>query len=57
MPDLGKRPHPCNWLLGASKAFYVGLGLGAKRLFVDEKEVADVSGGYPTARVSVGFAF
>lgn len=46
-----------NWLLGASNAFYVGLGLGAKRLFVNTKDVEDVSGGYPTARVSVGYAF
>ena len=47
-----------NWLLGQSRSFYVGLGLGAKRIFAK-----DDSGGdrfnlvYPTGRISVGYAF
>lgn len=47
-----------NWLLGRSKRFFVGTGLGAKRIFIDEDEVGeDVAVGYPTARLQVGFAF
>lgn len=47
-----------NWLLGAQKAFYVGLGLGAKTLFISDKDVADEATlHYPTMRLSVGWAF
>ncbi|HKN68559.1 MAG TPA: DUF3575 domain-containing protein [Gemmatimonadaceae bacterium] len=47
-----------NWLLGAQKAFYVGLGLGAKTLFISDKSVADEATlHYPTMRLSVGWAF
>ena len=47
-----------SWLLGGSKAFYVGLGVGAKALFIDEDEFdEDVTRRYPTARISVGYAF
>ena len=47
-----------NWLLGAQKAFYVGLGLGAKTLFISDKQVADEATlHYPTMRLSVGWAF
>ena len=47
-----------NWLLGAEKAFYVGLGLGAKTLFISDKSVADQATlHYPTMRLSVGWAF
>lgn len=47
-----------NWLLGAEKAFYVGLGLGAKTLFISDKSVADEATlHYPTMRLSVGWAF
>ena len=47
-----------NWLLGAQKAFYVGLGLGGKTLFISDKDVADQATlHYPTARLSVGWAF
>ena len=44
------------WLLGRSQKTVVALGLGAKRLFVNH---TDFSGtiAYPTARISVGFAF
>ena len=47
-----------NWLVGASKSFYVGLGAGAKRVFISDD---DISGSatvmYPTVRISVGWAF
>lgn len=47
-----------NWLLGAEKSFYVGLGLGAKTLFISDKSVADEATlHYPTMRLSVGWAF
>ena len=46
------------WLLGARKKFAVTLGAGAKKLMLDEDEFgSDVLGAYPTARISVGFAF
>lgn len=46
------------WLLGAKKKFAVTLGAGAKKLMLDEDEfTSDVLAAYPTARVSVGFAF
>jgi hypothetical protein len=50
-----------NWLLGASKRFFVGAGLGAKRVFGSEDDDDllddDVSFAYPTARFQVGFTF
>ena len=45
------------WLLGGSKSFYVGLGVGAKMLFIDEDDIDDVTARYPTARISIGYAF
>jgi hypothetical protein len=46
------------WLLGATQRFYVGLGAGAKVLFVDDSEFSDdFIARYPTARLSVGYAF
>jgi hypothetical protein len=47
------------WLLGASKSFSVALGAGAKMLFIDEDNLTNESftARYPTARVSLGFAF
>lgn len=46
------------WLLGAKKKFAVALGAGAKKLMLDEDEfTSEVISAYPTARVSVGFAF
>ena len=47
-----------NWLLGANKSFYVGLGAGAKALFINEDEFnSNITLRYPTARLSVGWAF
>jgi hypothetical protein len=47
-----------NWLVGAQKAFYVGLGAGAKRVFISDKDVSDnATLIYPTLRISVGWAF
>ena len=46
------------WLLGATQRFYVGLGVGAKVLFVDDEDFSDdFIARYPTARLSVGYAF
>jgi hypothetical protein len=46
------------WLLGAKKKFAVTLGAGAKKLMLDEDDfTSEVIAAYPTARVSVGFAF
>ena len=47
------------WLMGASRSFALALGLGAKAVMVDEDEFTsdDFIARYPTARVSVGFAF
>ena len=46
------------WLLGARKKFAVALGVGAKKLLLDEDDFAsDVIVAYPTGRISVGFAF
>jgi hypothetical protein len=48
------------WLMGAKKKFGIALGLGAKMLMIDEDEfstTSDVVARYPTARVSVGWAF
>ncbi|GAC1695354.1 MAG: hypothetical protein NVS9B3_13520 [Gemmatimonadaceae bacterium] len=46
-----------NWLLGESRSFYVGLGAGAKRLFITDKGYRDISFAYPTVRLSVGYAY
>ena len=47
-----------NWLLSASRTFYVGLGVGAKAAFIDDDKLdGDVTARYPTARVSIGYAF
>ena len=47
-----------NWLLGASKSFYVGMGAGAKKLFIGGDEFQEsVTASYPTVRMSVGWAF
>ena len=46
------------WLLGTSKSFYVGLGAGAKALFMSDDEFnQDITLRYPTARLSIGWAF
>lgn len=46
-----------NWLLGDSKRFLVGTGIGAKRLFPIGVETDGLSIAYPTARLAVGYAF
>ncbi len=46
-----------NWLLGASKTFYVGLGVGAKKIFANADDIGTANLAYPTARISIGFAF
>ena len=47
-----------SWLLGRTRQFFIGTGVGAKRLFPiggndDEQETY----GYPTFRLSIGYAF
>jgi hypothetical protein len=47
-----------SWLLGASKSFYIATGLGAKAVFISSDDFGEnVTARYPTARLSVGFAF
>lgn len=46
-----------SWLLGEADSFYVGTGIGAKRLGVIGGEVLDASLAYPTVRLAVGYAF
>lgn len=48
-----------SWLLGERRNFFVGLGAGAKALLISDDEFSDdsVTLRYPTARISVGFAF
>lgn len=45
------------WILGPSQNFAIALGVGAKRLFFLGDDLNGVSGGLPTARLSVGYAF
>ena len=46
------------WLLGANQKFYIGLGVGAKRIFADNADDAsNFLNTYPTARLSIGMAF
>jgi hypothetical protein len=46
------------FLMGQSRNFSVALGAGAKMLFIEENTTNDnVIGRYPTARVSVGYAW
>lgn len=47
-----------NWLLGAEQNFHVGMGLGAKTIFGRHDDfISDVNWHYPTARISIGWAF
>ena len=46
-----------NWLLGRSDRFFVGTGLGAKRILGDSDEFEDAPFVYGTARFLVGVAF
>jgi hypothetical protein len=45
------------WLWGMKKNFAMSLGAGAKSLMIDKDQFSDVFGTYPTARVSVGYAW
>jgi hypothetical protein len=46
------------WLMGQQKNFAVALGLGAKAVFLDTSDSTnDFTARYPTARISVGWAF
>lgn len=61
---LQKKTHPSiavyvdyNWLLGRTERFYVGTGVGAKRILGDEDAFDDVPFVYPTARFLIGVAF
>ena len=46
-----------NLLLGESLTYYVGVGAGAKKLFIDSEKFRDPTFAYPTARLSLGYAF
>lgn len=47
------------WLMGASRNFALALGAGAKALMIKEETFTsgDFTARYPTARISVGYAF
>jgi hypothetical protein len=47
------------WLMGEKKNFAVALGVGAKALMIDDDAFSsnDVVARYPTARISVGWAY
>jgi len=47
------------WLMGARRNFSVALGAGAKMIFANEDDISSdtYTGRYPTARVSVGYAW
>jgi hypothetical protein len=47
------------WLMGEKKNFAVALGVGAKALLIDDDAVGtnDFVARYPTARISVGWAY
>jgi hypothetical protein len=46
-----------NWLLGQNRSFFVGLGAGAKKVFINADEFNDPTFTYPTGRISIGYAF
>jgi hypothetical protein len=46
-----------NWLLGRTKRFLVGTGVGAKRILGDGDDFNDASFTYPTLRFQVGAIF
>ena len=46
-----------NWVLGRTQHFLVGTGIGAKRLVGLDIDTDGVTVAYPTARLSVGYAF
>ena len=47
-----------SWLLGRTRQFFIGTGIGAKRLFpIGGNSNDDETYGYPTVRLSIGYAF
>ena len=46
-----------NWLLGKNSRFYVGTGVGAKRILGDRDDFDDAPFVYGTARFLIGVAF
>jgi hypothetical protein len=46
-----------NWLLGKNGRFYVGTGVGAKRILGDDDDFDDAPFVYGTARFLIGVAF
>lgn len=46
-----------NWLLGKTKRFLVGTGVGAKRIFGDDTNFGSINFAYPTARFQIGLLF
>ena len=47
-----------SWLLGRTRQFFIGTGIGAKRLFpIGGDANNDETYGYPTIRLSIGYAF
>ena len=61
----GTRTHPSvhvfvdyNWLLGKGKRFFVGTGVGAKRIFGGiDREFSNADAVYPTVRFQLGTNF
>jgi hypothetical protein len=47
-----------SWLLGRTRQFFIGTGIGAKRLFpIGDDDDDEETYGYPTLRLSIGYAF
>ena len=46
-----------SWRLGAQEKFYIGIGTGAKRIFINQDDDDDFAVAYPFARFNVGWAF
>jgi hypothetical protein len=47
-----------SWLLGRTRQFFIGTGVGAKRLFpIGGNDDEEETYGYPTFRLSIGYAF
>jgi hypothetical protein len=58
VPTIGILGH-YNWLIGTTRRFVVGTGVGAKRVLASdtERRKVDLSRAYLTARFVVGYAF
>lgn len=46
-----------HWLMGTNNNFFVGTGVGAKRLFFLGGDSEGITGYLPTGRIAVGYAF